>query len=311
MKLYLCLLLSLAPSLSYGISFDPFTDKTEIKHHGGPILAGQVNLMLIWYGDESDDVHKNLIRNFIKSLNDDRKSSRDKGEPQVSDWWKVVESYQSLLPGAKPGEQPPIKVIGDKQKITSPSYGKVLTMQLMIPGLIQDVIHGDPSLLPVIVTTKDVTVQGLCAGKCAENGFYDKGKPFIAVGNPETECPGACGWPFFEADSGPKGPILKPPNANMAGDAMVTAFAGALVDTILSPQDTGFYGGNEFEPIGPATVCREIFGEGAAPGNPGKVLTDPETGGNYNAVGNEGKKFLVPAIWNPKTKSCWTPMMKG
>ncbi|XP_038997937.1 protein EXORDIUM-like 1 [Hibiscus syriacus] len=310
MILYLFLLLWLAPSWSYGVSFDPFTDKTEITHHGGPILTREVNLMLIFYGDDHDDDQKNLIRNFIKSLNEDRKATSDKGVPQVSTWWKVVEAYQAAVPGANAGKPPEIKVIADKQKITSPKYGKVLTDQEIIPNLIKDVTHGDNKVIPVIVAAKDVTVQGLCTGKCADKGVVE-GHAYIVVGNPETECPGACGWPFQEADSGPKGPILKPPNGNMPGDAMVVAFAGALVDTILSPQNTGFFGGNEFEPYGPATVCRGIFGEGASPGNPGKVLTDPKTGGNYNAVGNDGNKFLVPAIWNPKTKSCWTPMMKG
>ncbi|KAE8709968.1 Tho complex subunit 7/Mft1p [Hibiscus syriacus] len=307
---YLFLLLSLAPSLSYGVSFDPFTDKTEITHHGGPILTREVNLMLIFYGDDREDGQKNLIRNFIKSLNEDRGATKEKGLPQVSTWWKMVEAYQAAVPGANAGKPPVIKVIADKQKITSPKYGKVLTAQEIIPNLIKDVTQGDNKVIPVIVAAKDVTVQGLCAGKCADKGIVDD-NAYIVVGNPETECPGACGWPFNEADSGPKGPILKPPNQNMPGDAMVVAFAGALVDTILSPHNTGFFGGNEFEPYGPATVCRGIFGEGASPGNPGKVLTDPKTGGNYNAVGNEGKEFLVPAIWNPKTKSCWTPMMKG
>ncbi|KAE8689246.1 Tho complex subunit 7/Mft1p [Hibiscus syriacus] len=196
--------------------FDPFTDKTEITHHGGPILTGKVKLMLIW------------------------KSATKKGQPQVKTWWKVVESYQSLLPGAKPGEPPEIKVVAEKQKSTSPKYGKVLTQQKIIPDLIKDVTHGDTDLLPVIVAARDVTVDGLCAGKCADKGLLENNQSYIVVGNPETECPGACGWPFFEADSGPKGPILKPPNQNMAGDAMVAAFAGALVDTVLSPQNYGF-----------------------------------------------------------------------
>ncbi|KAK8717165.1 hypothetical protein V6N13_044442 [Hibiscus sabdariffa] len=312
MIIYLLLLLSLAPSFSHGVNFDPFTDKTKITYHGGPILTGQVNLMLIWYGDDNDNVVKNLIRNFIKSLNKKRKSSTDKGLPQVATWWKMVESYQSLVPGAKRGGEPPkIKVVAEKQKSTSPKYGKVLTTQIIIPNLIESVTHGDPKLIPVIVPAKDVTVQGLCAGKCADKGIVENGTAYIVVGNPETECPEACGWPFVEADSGPKGPVLKPPNGHIAGDAMVAAFAGALVDTVLSPQNSGFFGGNEFEPIGPATVCRGIYGEAAAPGDPGKVLYDPKKGGNYNAVGKEGKKFLIPAIWNPETKSCWTPMMKG
>ncbi|XP_039040702.1 protein EXORDIUM-like 1 [Hibiscus syriacus] len=205
MIIYLFFLLSLIPCIINGISFDPFTDKTEITYHGGPILAGKVNLMLIWYGDENDNVHKNLLG--ISSIVEQRKEiCHKKGQPQVKTWWKVVENYQSLLPGAKSGEPPEIKVVAEKQKSTNPKYGKVLTQQKIIPDLIQDVTHGDTSLLPVIIAARDVTVEGLCAGKCADKGVLENNQSYIVVGNPETECPGACGWPFFEADSGPKGP---------------------------------------------------------------------------------------------------------
>lgn len=92
----------------------------------------------------------------------------------------------------------------------------------------------------------------------------------------------------------------------MVADAMVIAFAGALVDTITNPMNDGIYHSNKAHELGPATVCKGIFGPGAAPGNPGKVLTDRKTRRNFNAYGNNNKKFLLPAIWNPKTKSCWT-----
>lgn len=126
------------------------------------------------------------------------------------------------------------------------------------------------------------------------------------IGNPEIECPGACGWPFHEVDAGPKGPVYKPPNQNMAADAMVVAVAGALANTVTNPQNTGFYGGIEFDPIEAATACRGIFGPGASHGNPGKVFTDPKTGVNFNAHGSNGRQFLLPALWHPGTSSCWT-----
>lgn len=137
--------------------------------------------------------------------------------------------------------------------------------------------------------------------------MFTDNKTYIIVGNPETECPAACGWPFHEVNTGPKnGVVLKPPNVNMAADAMVVALAAALADTVTNPLGTGFYDGLEMDPIGPALACKGIFGKDASPGNPGIVQTDLATGVSFNALGNKGKKFLLPAIWDLKTSSCWT-----
>ncbi|XVF56563.1 hypothetical protein PTKIN_Ptkin06aG0131200 [Pterospermum kingtungense] len=307
--LALFLFLVFTPSLTQARSYDPFTSKPEITHHGGPLLSGNLNLALIWYGN-CGRVQKNIIRNFIKSLNS--KDGDTNLQPQVSDWWKVVGNYQAAVPPL--GQGPPaagptlpkitVKVVKQVSDNTY-KYGKILTTVDFIPKLVRDYTAGDPNIIPVIVTARDVTVQGLCTGKCADHGVVDN-KPYIIVGNPETECPGACGWPFHEADTEPKAVVLQPPNANMAADAMVVAFATALADTVTNPLNTGFYEGVEVDPVGPALACRGIFGIGASPGNPGKVQTDPATGASFNAYGNKGKKFLLPAIWDPKNSTCWT-----
>ncbi|XWS57383.1 hypothetical protein CRYUN_Cryun09bG0169600 [Craigia yunnanensis] len=302
------LLLLFTPSLSHGHTYDPLNSKPVITHHGGPLLTGTLNLALIWYGN-CGRVQKSTIRNFIKSLNNE--GSRTSLQPQVSSWWQVVESYQSAVPRAVThgGHRSPKIIVQVAKQFSDRSYkyGKILTTVDLIPKLVHDYTNGDPHLIPIIVTARDVTVQGLCTRKCADHGVVDN-KPYIVVGNPETECPGACGWPFHQADNGPKGMVLHPPNLNLAADAMVIALATALADTVTNPLNTGFYLEIQMNPLGPGSVCQGIFGTGAFPGNPGKVHIDPTTGGGFNAHGNKGKKFLLPAIWNPKTSSCWTLM---
>ncbi|PPR96910.1 hypothetical protein GOBAR_AA23758 [Gossypium barbadense] len=292
-------------SSGHGHSWDPYTDKAKMIHHDGPMLTKNVKLALIWYGDCGKDI-KNTMRNFIKSL---VLPGKDHLQPQVTRWWEVVESYQAMMPGAKPGKSPKIKVEVVKQS-TNKSYkhGKVLTLQAHIPILIEELTKGDTSVLPVIVAARDVSIQGLCNGKCADHLLTEdpKPRPYIIVGNPETECPEECGWPFVPAEPGSKGPVLKPPSGNMAADAMVIAFASTLADAVTNPMENGIYHENSATPLGPAAVCKGIFGPGATPGNPGKVRTDPKTGGNFNAHGNKSKRFLLPAIWNPATKACWT-----
>ncbi|XP_022719915.1 protein EXORDIUM-like 2 [Durio zibethinus] len=308
LSLALFLLLLFTPSLGQVHGYDPFTSKAVMTHHGGPLLTGSLNVALIWYGN-CGRVQKSTIRNFVKSLNNE--GDRTNLQPQVSSWWQVVESYQSAVPGSplagRPSPKIIVKVVKQVTDLTY-KYGKILTTLDYIPKLVQDATNGDPNLFPIIVTARDVTVQGLCTGKCADHGVVDSNKPYIVVGNPETECPGACGWPFHQADNGPKGMVLQPPNLNMAADSMVIALATALADTVTNPLSTGFYNGIQLNPIGPGLACRGIFGSGSFPGNPGKVHIDPTTGGAFNAHGNKGRKFLLPAIWNPKTSSCWTPM---
>ncbi|OMO89216.1 Phosphate-induced protein 1 [Corchorus capsularis] len=295
----LFLLLPFTPSFTYGQMPPPIT----MAYHGGPVVNGNLNIVMVWYG-RCGRILKNTMRNFVKSLN-----AGAGLEPSVLAWWRVVESYQNALPGANLAglPAPPITVTVVKQITdTSYKYGKILTSVDVIPQMAHDATNGDPHLLPIIVTARDVTVQGLCIGKCADHGVFDLNKPYIIVGNPETECPGACGWPFHEPDVGPKGVVLMPPNLNLAADAMVASLATALADTVASPLNSGFYEGNVVNPVGPGSVCRDHFGSGAFPGNPGKVLIDPASGGAFNAYGNKGKKFLLPAIWDPKTNACWT-----
>lgn len=133
-------------------------------------------------------------------------------------------------------------------------------------------------------------------------------KLYIIVGNPESECPGTCAWPFHKADFGPQGVTYQPPNRNVGADAMAISFASALAGTVTNPFNTGFYQGPKSDPLEAATACVGIFGTGAFPGYTGKIRVDPHTGGCFNAHGVKGKKFLLPAVWNPMTRSCWTTM---
>ncbi|KAK5775711.1 hypothetical protein PVK06_043643 [Gossypium arboreum] len=180
---------------------------------------------------------------FLKTLNTE---GDKKVQPHVSRWWNVVESYQLDMKG-KPTigvESPKIEVKVAKEDTIDYAYGKVLTTQYDIPRLIKDVNHGDPNLVPLIITAKDVSMHGLCAGQCADYGIFENNRGFIVIRDPEIECPGARGWPFHELIQSP------------------------------IPKIRAFDGGIKFEPIESATACKGIFGPRAAPGNPGKVFTD-------------------------------------
>ncbi|KAJ9678441.1 hypothetical protein PVL29_020583 [Vitis rotundifolia] len=289
------LLLLLLPSASS----DP-----QPSFHGGLLLTGNVNLSLLWYGNFGR-VQKSVIRSFIKSLSSNFNTNL---EPPVSSWWQMVESYQSVA-NDRLVRVPKIRVRVVRQ-VTDVSYsiGKVVTKDFL-SGLVSKATNGDTNTVAVVFTARDVTVHGLCMGKCSYHGVTGPSNQlYIMVGNPETECPGECAWPFHRTDYGPQGVTLQPPNGNVGADAMVISFASALAGLVTNPYNDGFYDGPESDPVEASTICQGIFGSGAFPGYTGKVRVNPTNGGCFNAHGLRGKKFLLPALWDPKTSSCWTTM---
>ncbi|KAE8725199.1 Tho complex subunit 7/Mft1p [Hibiscus syriacus] len=303
------ILLSLVPSLGYGRN-DPTKMHPKITYHGGPILNGTLNFALIWYG-KCNVLKRTTIVNFLTSLNKEGDSDL---QPKVTRWWQTIESYQSMVPGggeAKAHNPNPKIIVNVAKQVddTSYKYGRNLTIADFIPKIVHEHIHDQPDLIPIIITAKDVDMEGLCSGKCADHGLIDNNKPYIILGNPAIECPGKCEWPFNDVVNGPKSILfLRPLSQNKAADAMVIALATTLADMVTNPLNTGFYGGSETAPLGAGSVCKAIFGSGAFPGNPGKVHIDPSTSGSFNAHGYQGDRFLLPAVWNPETYSCWTLM---
>ncbi|XP_021899728.1 protein EXORDIUM-like 6 [Carica papaya] len=301
------LLLILSP-LSLAKRPRPPSNK-KLTHHGGPVVRGHLKLALLWYG-QFGRRQKNVVRQFIKSLNSD---GREGLEPKVSSWWRILESYQTTGAATSVG---PVPVTGFKPRIrvsvvksttdVSWEFGKVITNDY-VPRLVQKATGGKPDIVAVIFTARDVTVQGFCRATCQQHGLSG-GNQYVMVGNPETECPGLCAWPFHRQEWGPQGVTYQPPNGDVGADAMVIQLATGLANLVTNPNLNGFYVDVPFstELVEAGTACLGTFGSGAFPGFTGTVRVDPRTGGAFNAHGNRNKKFLLPAIWNPRTSSCWT-----
>ncbi|KAG6588334.1 Protein EXORDIUM-like 2, partial [Cucurbita argyrosperma subsp. sororia] len=296
----LLLLLPVPQAQAQAHAADPnaITKANPLVNHGGQMLKGNMNLALVFYG-QFGRIQKNTLRSFLGSLNTNGRVGVG-GAPQVSSWWRMLSSYNPTAGNIN------VKVV---KQYVDPQYslGKIMTKDF-IKIHVQKAVGEFPGAVTVIVAARDVTVDGLCMGKCAEHGVID-GAPYVIIGNPMTECPGACAWPFHKSDYGPAGAVLKPPSGDVATDAMVISLASGLASVVTNPFSTGFFQlGQKASVIEASTACPGMFGSGASPGNTGKVLVDPLNGGAYNVVGLRGKKFLLPALWNPKTASCWTVM---
>lgn len=126
------------------------------------------------------------------------------------------------------------------------------------------------------------------------------------MGNSAAFCPGYCAWPFHQPAYGPQGPPLVAPNGDVGVDGMVISLATVLAGTVTNPFNNGYFQGSAAAPLEAVSACTGVFGSGAYPGYPGSVLLDKSTGASYNAQGVNGRKYLLPAMWDPKTSQCST-----
>ncbi|KAL1544365.1 Protein EXORDIUM-like 2 [Salvia divinorum] len=256
-----------------------------LKYHNGSLLKGTVTVNLIWYG-KFTPVQRSIIVDFLQSLNS--------ATPSVSTWWKTTEKYNS-------GASSP--VLGKQFLDETYSLGKALTNSQIVflaakGGHAQRTIN-------VVLTAEDVAVDGFCRSRCGSHGSTPGAKRFAYawVGNSAAFCPGYCAWPFHQPTYGPQTPPLVAPNGNVGVDGMVINLATVLVGTVTNPFSKGYFQGSAAAALEGVSACTGVFGSGAYPGS---VLVDKSTGASYNAQGVNGRKYLLPAMWDPKTSQCTT-----
>ncbi|XP_057741106.1 protein EXORDIUM-like 2 [Arachis stenosperma] len=265
-----------------------------LKYHNGQLLKGRITVNLLWYGTFTP-IQRSIIVDFINSL-----SSGGPPQPSAASWWKTTENYK--------GGGSSALLVG--KQILHPAYslGKYLksTHLLSLASSFNDV-----SAINVILTAKDVSVDGFCSSRCGTHGSTRSvnGKArtaYVWVGNSETQCPGQCAWPFHQPIYGPQTPPLVAPNGDVGVDGMIINLATLLAGTVTNPFNNGYFQGPATAPLEAVSACTGVFGTGAYPGYPGRVLVEKTTGASYNANGVNGRKFLLPAMWDPVTSACKT-----
>lgn len=123
------------------------------------------------------------------------------------------------------------------------------------------------------------------------------------VGDPLLQCPGLCAWPCAIPEYGPPGEALVPPNG-VDSDGMVINIGAIMVGAVTNPYKTGYFQGDAMAPLEAVTACSGIFGAAAYPGYPGDLLVDNSSKASFNVYGVNGRKFLLPAIWDLNTFNC-------
>ncbi|XP_068641471.1 protein EXORDIUM-like 2 [Aristolochia californica] len=265
-----------------------------LKYHNGLLLKGDFTFNIVWYGKFTPSQHAILI-DFVKSLNPAKSTS----SPSVASWWKTTEKYKS---------GPTNLLLGKQIVDENCSVGKSLKSR--------DIVNlagklAGRNVISVVFTAKDVAVEGFCMSRCGTHGSAraTNGKArfaYVWVGNSETQCPGQCAWPFHQPIYGPQTPPLIAPNGDVGVDGMVINLATVLAGTVTNPFNNGYFQGPPEAPLEAVSACPGVFGSGAYPGYPGKTLLDGPTSSSYNARGVNGRKYLLPAMWDPRTSTCTT-----
>ncbi|KAH7524365.1 protein PHOSPHATE-INDUCED 1 [Ziziphus jujuba] len=284
-------------------------DQTQLlKYHNGPLLSGKISINLIWYGKFKPS-QRAIVSDFITSLTSS--SSSNSNQPSVATWWKTTEKYYHI--SSKKSSSLTLS-LGKQILEESYSLGKSITNE----HIVKLASKGDQgNAINVVLTSSDVAVEGFCLSRCGTHGSalgsktgHIKGKnykfAYIWVGNSETQCPGQCAWPFHQPIYGPQTKPLIAPNNDVGLDGMIINLASLLAGTATNPFGNGFFQGPAEAPLEAASACPGVYGKGAYPGYAGSLLVDRTTGASYNANGGNGRKYLLPALYDPSTSTCST-----
>ncbi|CAL9211487.1 protein PHOSPHATE-INDUCED 1-like [Musa acuminata AAA Group] len=273
-----------------------------LTYHNGAVLQGDIAISIMWYGAFTP-TQKSIISDFLLSLTPSSQTRLQPLTPSVPQWWETIDKVYLAKAGKK--TKTTNIVLAEQVSDEECSLGKSLKTS-QIPEL---AARAGPKKggIALVFTAQDVAVEGFCMSRCGLHGSdRNTGSTYIWVGNSAEQCPGRCAWPFHQPMYGPQTPPLVAPNGDVGVDGMVINLATLVAGTVTNPFGDGFFQGAREAPLEVATACPGVYGKGAYPGYAGDLLVDATTGASYNANGVRGRKYLVPALFDPSTSTCST-----
>ncbi|KAK3128749.1 hypothetical protein QOZ80_6BG0465860 [Eleusine coracana subsp. coracana] len=283
-----------------------------LTYHNGAVLGGDIPVSVLWYG-RFTPAQKAIVTDFLLSLS---AAPRESGPaPSVSQWWgRINHLYLAKAAalskngqGAAPHKNARVLLAGQVSD-EGCSLGKHLKLsQLLTLAARARQPAKSPGGVALVLTADDVAVEGFCMTRCGLHASDPRTRAAYAwVGNPARQCPGKCAWPFHQPPYGPQTPPLVAPNGDVGMDGVVINVATVLAGAVTNPFGDGFYQGDRAAPLEAASACPGVYGKGAYPGYAGELLVDKATGASYNAHGAHGRKYLLPALFDPDTSTCST-----
>ena len=282
------------------------SNQFQLIYHNGPILTSSIPVYIIWYGGFTK-AQKNIILDFIGSISPSAGQAKLVKQPSVASWWSVTGDYKNS------------KNLGVSKTVTlggqyddDYSLGKKLSTKqiesIVIASLTK--LGTNPNGVYLVLTAADVQVDGFCGSSCGSHSTVTSAKKKLVyawVGNPGMQCAGMCAWPFASPTyaGAPKFTALLAPNGDVGCDGMIITIATVLAGCATNPENSGLFQGDVGYPLEAATSCQGLFGANSFAGSPGDLLKDKKNR-SFNAYGINGREYLLPALWNPKTKLCKT-----
>ena len=276
-------------------------DPSELlTYHNGAVLQGAIPVTVLWYG-RFTPAQKAVVSDFLLSLT----TASPAPTPSVSQWWNTIHQlYLSKAKGANAKRATQVALAGQVSDERC-SLGK----SLKLPQLAALAASAKPRKggIALVLTAEDVAVEGFCRSRCGLHGSDAAARTaYVWVGNSASQCPGQCAWPFHKPAYGPQAPALVAPSGDVGMDGMVMNVASMVAGAVTNPFGDGFYQGPREAPLEAATACPGVYGSGASPGYAGNLAVDATTGASYNANGANGRKYLLPALFDPDTSTCST-----
>ena len=177
-----------------------------LTYHNGAVLSGDIPVSILWYG-RFTPAQKAVVSDLLLSLFATPSSSSR--APSVAQWWSSINRlYLSKAAavgknGARGGAAAGNArvVLAGQVSDEACSLGKSLKLS-QLPALAAAARPAQAGGLALVLTARDVAVEGFCASRCGHHGSYGGGAgsstraAYAWVGNPANQCPGQRAWPF-------------------------------------------------------------------------------------------------------------------
>ncbi|GMQ00203.1 hypothetical protein CsSME_00047396 [Camellia sinensis var. sinensis] len=275
---------------------------TILNYHGGPLLTGPrtINIYLIWYGTFYLK-DRTPITDFFASFNGFNPQPK---ESTVASWWNTVLSYKDKVGKPVSGPFTHTKQLGNIQYSLGKNIKRAQIANYIKSKIYSKLLPLDPHGVYLVLTFKDVSVEQFCISSCGFHGSVvttatKRRVVYAHVGEPFRQCPGLCSRPSALPAYGPPGQAaLVAPNG-VGTDGIIMSLTTILAGAATNPFNSGYFQGDVLAPLEAVTACPRIFSPRAYPGYLGDLKVDKISRARYNAYGVNGRKFLLPAIWDP------------
>jgi hypothetical protein len=192
----------------------------ELTYHSGPVMLGQVNVYLIWYGNWASNTANNAFtsytRHFVQNVG-------------RTPWYNILSSYRDAS-----GNHPGSNVVLAGEIVDNYSAGTTVDGSNLF-SIVQRSLSRFPAssnAVYFVIPSSDVNVPGLCSSWCGYHTWGYSGSTVIkhALVPDATKCGYSCGVASSGASL----------SGNHAADAFMSVFAHELVESVSDPQGNGY-----------------------------------------------------------------------